>query len=246
MGGIKGKEQEIWMTHPRKKCARQALFAILGAVAASWLVAHGEVVVWPAAPGTTEQGGYSLAVNGIPVDVMAVPKSTVYAEDKAFPYSYALFDADEEVLVEIRSPMDLSRARVLPQRSAARDIRAAKESFSFRAKPPFTLVVEPLRTRHRALIISASLPERKPPRAGDAHVLYYGPGRHRLDGVLEVGSGQTLYLAPGAWLEGAIRAKGDNVTICGRGVISGLPWEHHKGPAHDMVNLSGKTWRFAT
>ena len=170
------------MTHPRKKCARQALFAILGAVAASWLVAHGEVVVWPAAPGTTEQGGYSLAVNGIPVDVMAVPKSTVYAEDKAFPYSYALFDANEEVLVEIRSPMDMSHARILPHRSVARDIRATKDTFSFRAKPPFTLAVEPLRTRHRALILSASLPEKNAPREGDAGVVFYGPGRHRLHG----------------------------------------------------------------
>ena len=221
-------------------CARSRIAAAVVWALAGYGMAFGEVVTWPAAPGTPCTNDYVLSVAGRNVDVMAVPKSTYYSEDKAFPYSYALFDADEEVLVEIRSPMDLSRARVLPQRSAARDIRAAKESFSFRAKPPFTLVVEPLRTRHRALIISASLPERKPPRAGDANVLYYGPGRHRLDGVLEVGSGQTLYLAPGAWLEGAIRAKGDNVTICGRGVISGLPWEHHKGPAHDMVNLSGK------
>ena len=223
----------------RKRAVPQMLAAILAAIAAP-LAANGEVVVWPAAPGTAERGGYSLFVNGIPVDVMAVPKSTIYAEDKSFPYSYAMFDADEEVLVEIRSPLDLSRARVLPRRHAVLDMRAAKDSLSFRAKPPFTLAIEPLRTRHRALILSAGLPEKNAPRAGDAGVVFYGPGRHRLDKPLELRGGQTLYLAPGAWLEGAVRAKGDNITICGRGVISGLPWAHRKGPAHDMVNLSGK------
>ena len=199
-----------------------------------------EVVTWPAAPGTAEENGYAVSVNGRPVDVIAIPKSTVYAEDKAFPYSYAMFDADEEVLVEIRAPLDLSRARMLPRRNAARELRAEKDLVSFRARPPFKMAIEPMRSRHRALVLAANLPERSAPRKGDPGVVYYGPGRHRIDGVLEIGAGQTLYLAPGAWLEGAIRAKGDNVSICGRGVIAGLPWAHRKGPAHDMVNLSGR------
>ncbi|MBR4615128.1 MAG: hypothetical protein IKO55_05930, partial [Kiritimatiellae bacterium] len=99
--------------------------AVVVWILAGYGLAFGEVVTWPAAPGTPCTNDYVLSVAGRSVDVMAVPKSTYYSDDKAFPYSYALFDADEEVLVEIRSPMDLSRARVLPQRSAARDIRAA-------------------------------------------------------------------------------------------------------------------------
>lgn len=200
----------------------------------------GEVVTWPAPTGTVETDGYSLTVSGRPVDVMAVPKSTTLPEDKAFPYSYAMFDADEEVLIEVRAPWSLKKTRLVPRRNGASDIRSSSDVFSFRAKPPFTLAIEPSETRHRALVLTANLPERNAPKEGDPGVVYFGPGRHRLEKRLELTDGQTLYLGPGAWLEGAVRGKGENVTICGRGVISGIPWPHRQGPAHDMVKLSGR------
>ena len=204
------------------------------------LCCSAEVVTWPAAPGTTESDGYSLTVNGKPVDVMAVPSSTVLSADKSFPYSYAMFDADEEVEIEIRAPWSLKKARILPRRFDARGIRQQPDVFSFRAKPPFTIAIEPFETRHRALILTANLPEKDVLSADDPNVIFIKPGRHHSEKKLTIGNGKTLYLAPGAWVEGAICTKGDNVTICGRGVISGIPWAHKKGPAHDMVNLSGK------
>lgn len=215
---------------------------ILAVMTFAALSAIGEVVIWPAAVGTTNQDpayAYAVTVNGRPVDVMAIPKSTKLSEDKSYPYAYAMFDADEEVQIEITSPMNLKSIRVLPRRNGMRDVKIGKEVFAFRAKPPFHLVFEPLTTRHRALVLTAGLPERNAPRPGDPNVVYYGPGRHRLEKKLEIASGQTLYLAPGAWLEGAVRAKGENITICGRGVISGYPWPHRTGPAHDMLNVSG-------
>jgi len=52
-------------------------------------------------------------------------------------------------------------------------------------------------------------------------------------------SGQTLYLAGGAVLEGAVYASGTNIVIRGRGILSGAPWPW-KGlntPKSDQINL---------
>ena len=50
-------------------------------------------------------------------------------------------------------------------------------------------------------------------------VRYFGPGEHQLD-RLELHAGETLYLAEGAILRAALAAfDGENITVCGRGVI---------------------------
>ena len=66
--------------------------------------------------------------------------------------------------------------------------------------------------------------------ADDPNVVYFGPGIHRRD-ITELKAGETLYLDGGAILEGALRAKGDGITIKGRGILSGAPWEWLHGPS---------------
>ena len=68
-------------------------------------VAYGEVVTWPAAPGTTAtNGAFTVKVNGRPVDVVEIPKPTHCLKgDDAHPYYAAFFDAD------IRGLLPLSR-----------------------------------------------------------------------------------------------------------------------------------------
>ena len=55
----------------------------------------------------------------------------------------------------------------------------------------------------------------------DDSILYIGPGVHNA-GAIPVNSNQTIYIAGGAYVYGQFRAEGlENVTICGRGIISG-------------------------
>lgn len=64
----------------------------------------GEVVTWPAPKNTAGVDGYAVKVNGKPVGVMGTPKPTYgLGEGRAYPYSFALFDADEEVEIEVSS-----------------------------------------------------------------------------------------------------------------------------------------------
>ena len=86
--------------------------------------------------------------------------------DNLHPYYFALFDADEEVEITVTSTNDLSRTRILPTRRGIRPEVCAAHRVVFRARSPFKLSFEP-QVRHRALVLSANLPERDAPEKGD-------------------------------------------------------------------------------
>ena len=203
--------------------------------------AYGEIVTWPAAPGTAAtNGAFTVKVNGRDVDVIEIPKPThCLVGDDAQPYYAAFFDADEEVTVEVAGAANMRRTRILPLRKGITPQAKGDHTTTFRAKPPFTVAVEPS-GRHKALVIAANVPEKDVPRPDDPNVVYFGPGRHRRDKAIKLSSGQTLYLAPGAYVEGWVVGKGDDMTIRGRGILSGLPWQWGKGPVGWMCGLQGK------
>lgn len=67
------------------------------------------------------------------------------------------------------------------------------------------------------LFLFANPPEKNIPRQDDPKVVWLSPGTHQRS--VDLTSGQTLYLAPGAVLYGAINVwDAENVRICGRGV----------------------------
>ena len=80
--------------------------------------AYGEIVTWPAAPGTAAtNGAFTVKVNGRDVDVIEIPKPThCLVGDDAQPYYAAFFDADEEVTVEVTGAANMRRTRILPTR----------------------------------------------------------------------------------------------------------------------------------
>jgi hypothetical protein len=73
------------------------------------------------------------------------------------------------------------------------------------------------------MLVFANPPERDVPSPSDPDVLYFGPGVHRLGPNVTLHSNETIYLAGGAWVEGAfLGIDVRNVVIKGRGVIDGL------------------------
>jgi hypothetical protein len=74
------------------------------------------------------------------------------------------------------------------------------------------------------MLVFANPPEVDVPFPGDPNVRYFGPGVHTLGAGQPITSGQTIYVAGGAFVSGAFIAAGPvtDVTIKGRGIISGL------------------------
>lgn len=43
-------------------------------------------------------------------------------------------------------------------------------------------------------------------------------------------------MAGGAIVNAGVEATGDNITICGRGILDCSDWEHNAGPTDYMIN----------
>ena len=201
-------------------------------------VLTGEQVL-AAVTGKVLSNDYAVAVDGRNVEVVMVPTpENRVAANERHPYSYASFESEVEAEVSVSSSvLSMGIARVLPETKVVGAVTTDGDFVSFRMRPPQTLVVEP-RGRHRALVISAN--RRCEPVTKGAKTKYYGPGYHRA-GRIALGDGETLYLDRGAWVEGFVEGHGNDLMICGRGVLSGACWDWHKGPkSSDGVNLSGR------
>ena len=131
-----------------------------------------------------------------------------------------------KVASEVRS------AKVLPSSRGITPQVSGKE-ISFEAAPGDRLTLEVNGDEIHSLHIFTNAREEDVPSPTDPNVLYYGPGEHYVSRII-VRSGQTLYLAPGAVLYGEMfqREKGgayspvvsligDNIRVCGRGIIDG-------------------------
>ena len=122
----------------------------------------------------------------------------------------------------------------------------------FSVGKPCRLTVEINGSVESALHVFANPPEEDVPSPGDPNVVYFGPGLHEI-ATLELESGQTLYLAPGAIVRAGIPAdekniesktycgfkgykemvsavKKENVAVRGRGILdmSDLPWHSRR------------------
>ena len=191
-------------------------------------------------PFAVTAGGRSVEVQEI-----ATPVNNLKG-DNAHPYWYAQFDAPGPVEVRVKVGAGIDNLQVLPKKAAVKTRRTGSDEVTFTLTPPCQVAVEP-NGRHRALVLAANLPEKDVPDPKDPNVVWVGPGRHRRN--LRLASNQTLYLAPGAIVEGNLQGFGTNMVVRGRGAISGLCWGHYEGPVRmkhpyegpsgNVVNLQG-------
>jgi hypothetical protein len=109
----------------------------------------------------------------------------------------------------------------------------AKFSVEFADDPKFT----------NQLMIFADPLEVNPPTASTKDVIYFGVGEHSIGPRYRVANGKTVYIAGGAVVYGGFvsRLKAADITIRGRGIVSGKNMTHPK-QADDLlalVNLCG-------
>jgi len=199
------------------------------------------VVTYPAPRGASFSQDYAVSVNGKPVDVYIAPvwdPASHYpgAPIPPFggPYSFAYFDFEGRVEVKVTTRKPLARVKILPE-SRGITPNVTRDAVSFILVEPCRISVEP-DVKNGPLLLFANPIEVNPPKPGDPGVRYYGPGMHEV-GVISIGDNETLYVAGGAILKGAVRAQGSNVRLTGRGIIDGGQWEWTKGPTPYLVEM---------
>jgi hypothetical protein len=178
---------------------------------------------------------YRVSVNGKPLTVYAMPTRygqsfadgkplTVYdGQPLRQPMYFACADigGPTTVTVEIGF-LPVADIRSVTAHPLSRGIEVRREgtrlTFEVDCPGTVTLLVNGDH-RDRPLHLFFSPPVEAPPEGA----IVFGPGYHDLgyDHPITLTDGQTLYLAPGAWVEGIVRAtNARNIRITGRGVLS--------------------------
>ncbi|MEI6519565.1 MAG: glycosyl hydrolase family 28 protein [bacterium] len=176
---------------------------------------------------------YAVTVNGQPVfthqaRVSAYPLNQVWpgyqrSKSQTEIASFASWEMSGSVDVDITSNRPVKSVVVRPQ-SAGIAPHVDGDTISFTINEPGQFSVE-VNGSHRALLLFANPAEEHIPNPADSSVLYFGPGVH-CPGLINMTSNQTVYIAGGAVVYGAIVAEhATNIAILGRGILDGSKFD---------------------
>ncbi|MGQ9504959.1 MAG: hypothetical protein ACUVQG_09680 [Thermogutta sp.] len=189
------------------------VFAIL---LTGFSVAAADLVVYPAPEGAPITTKFQVSVDGKNVPVYL-------GSPKRF-YGFCQFDVSGAVEIRITTSIPISNPRLLPNRlGIAPPVQGQTVSFTVVSPGQITFLPDGSRFEN-ALHIFVNPIEKNPPQKGEKGVLFYGPGIHTADVVVR--DNETLYLAGGAILKGAVTVTGLNSKVLGRGIIDGSDWGH--------------------
>jgi len=202
-------------------------------------------VIHPAPPGEAAAADFTVTVSGRPVfvhqaRVSAQPINQVWPGyqrplEQTEIASFAAWDMAGAVEVFVTSARPVREVRVRPS-ALGIDPVVEGDTIRFTLARPGQVTVE-VNGMRRALHLFANPPEENVPDPSDPDVLYFGPGVH-CPGVIHMTAGQTVYLAGGAVVHGAIVAeKADRIAIRGRGILDGSRFA--RGEVNGLINTVG-------
>lgn len=191
-------------------------------------IAEKKVVIYSAPKEEIMSTDYVVEVDGKPVPVYIA--QTQHHDKK--PYSFAYFDFSGSVTVKIRTKLPLDSLTIRPEKYGIKPVIGSGEA-TFTTDKQFKISFEPTGANTPLLLFSNPI-EENAPKQGDPNVVYFGPGVHKPVRI-ELTAGQTLYIAGGAIVKGAVLSRGGNIKIMGRGILDGNDWPHSKGPASRLI-----------
>ncbi len=223
----------------------QVVLLLVGAlIGCSTGLSHAEtpaVVTAPAPAGEPLPTDYEVSAMGRNVAVYGArvldPPFANKGMDYGGPYSFANFDMTGKVTVRITSKRSLNQAVVRPSTAVAKVVHEDDHTLVLTFDKPAKVSVEPDGKKGPLLLFANPMEENKPATNAPG-VVYFGPGIHKPTRI-ELTNDQTLYIAAGAVVKGAVIAHGNNIRITGRGILDGSDWEWTKGPNGNLVDIRG-------
>ena len=184
---------------------------------------------YPPVEGERLSQEYRVSVNGKEVPVYTACLDKEYRNsplDMDDAYSFASFDFAGEANVSIESKVPLASLSIRP---GGEDIPVALQGHTatFSLNRNGNLLIERNGNgRKDPLLLFANPLEEAVPDADDPDVIYFGPGRHDA-GLITLTSSQTLYIDGGAVVTGRVEARGENISIRGRGLLENSAQEYY-------------------
>lgn len=139
---------------------------------------------------------------------------------------FSFADTQVEVQIKLQDNKTAQNVTIRPLRhNITARISADGKTITFTMPQPLKVSVE-INDRVNPLFLFTDTPDVPDTKA----TYYYGPGIHRIpgDGRLTLESGQSVYLAAGAILEGRflLTEGSNNISIKGRGILCNGEWPH--------------------
>ena len=205
---------------------------------------------------------YKVWVNGVEATVYRARvqeppfNKEVTNRDFGGDYAFVSFDVEAPTEIKIQSAnRDLSKTMLLPANNKAEDFSKETHSLFLKIGEPMQVIVEP-DGKNSPLFIFANQKEDYVPNENDPNLIYFGPGEHHPENALiKLKNNQTLYIADGAVVYAGVYIDGDNVTVRGRGIISGNEFVWGGNARHlieinnsenviikDVILQGGATW----
>ncbi|HEX6499055.1 MAG TPA: hypothetical protein VF054_08500 [Micromonosporaceae bacterium] len=187
------------------------------------------LTLYPGPTGVPASDQYTVTVDGQPSFVYkALARKTDTNREADTSWTSFSFSGSVTVTVTALGQTGLTGCLIRPY-SAGISTSYANNACTFTMTQPRNISVEFRPNIHNPVVhpmlVFANPPEADvPPATGDPNVLYFGPGVHDIGAGVQLHSGETVYLAGGAYVKGAFIANGavSDVTIRGRGIIDGL------------------------
>jgi len=214
---------------------------ILALLVAGVSAASAKVITYPAPSGEPLSDDYQIWADGQKVDVYTArvldPPFAGKEWDFGGSYSFANFGMKGRTTVRVTLKRSLRDVVIRPASAGVRHKVADDHTLTFTLDQPRKVSIEP-DGKKGPLLLFANQIEKGTPKLGMRNVIYFGPGVHNA-GRVDVTNGQTLYLAGGAVVKGAVAAKGDDIRIMGRGILDGSDYEWRKGPYNFTLGITG-------
>lgn len=215
-----------------------SLFVLLFLMA---IATDAAVITYPAPAGEALSADYQVSVDGHRVDVYPArvldPPFAGKEWNFGGPYSFANFDMEGRVTVRIVSKRSLRDTVIRPEPAGVQMQVIDEHTLTLSLEGPRKVSIEPDGKRGPLLLFANPL-ETDAPNAGATNMIFFGPGLHKPD-LIRAGDNQTIYLADGAVVKGAIVARGTNIHIRGRGILDGSDYEWRKGPHGVTLGIYG-------
>ena len=139
--------------------------------------------------------------------------------------SYCRFSCtfDQPLKIRVKPLKEFNFIRIRPGKINYKIINGVIE---FVLAKPSKLSIEIDGNLFENLFLFAEESENDIPQLEDKNVITFKKGVHVLQDDLLLSSGQTLYLEPGSFVYGCVRAIGENIKIVGKGILCGSKLNH--------------------
>ncbi|HEY0865965.1 MAG TPA: glycosyl hydrolase family 28 protein [Fimbriimonas sp.] len=160
---------------------------------------------------------------------------------ETFSGSFGIASLERAATVEVEAAEPFESVVVRPLRREVQPTQQGRR-VTFPIEGPGQMSIEFDGRFQRPFFLFAMPLEADRPSPDDPNVRFFGAGEVHAPGVVELRSGQTLYLEAGAVVDGIVVAEdAENIRICGRGILTGRSFHRiepgQRKPA--MINLAG-------